>query len=108
MGFPQLWRVWAREAPCGPAHEVGLGFELLGYGGGGVWCGPGPGRDQWVLNWEDDVARAVRLGLVAGGPMRARVTEMKEVLSSKDWNQVDVDKFVHFLKKMYLLKGNEN
>lgn len=35
MGFPQLWRVWAREAPCGPAHEVGLGFELLGYGGGG-------------------------------------------------------------------------
>lgn len=54
------------------------------------------------------MARAVRRGLVAGGPMRARVMEMKEVLSSKDWNQVDVDKFVHFLKKMYLLKGNEN
>lgn len=99
--------MWAREAPCGPAHEVGLGFELQGYGGGVVWCGPGLGRDQWVLHW-DDVARAAMLGLVAGGPIRARVMETKEVFLSKGWNQVYVAKFVHFLKKMYLLEGNEN
>lgn len=48
----------------------------------------------------EDVARAIRLVLVeeASRPIRARALEMKKFFSSKDWNEVYVDKVYYFLE----------